>query len=531
MLGKYDSVGNVKVIDDRTGLSRNSGNAANWFLPQQRAQYGYDALDRLTSWTQNAVAQESYGYDSIGNFVTKGGVSHTYAPSGVGSVRPHAVTATSAGDAMTYNANGNMTSRTENGVAYTQSWNQDNRLASIAATGMSMAFGYDANNTRVKTVLNGATTIYVGGLYEKNTSTGEVTKYYFFGGQRVAVRKGLTLSWLHSDHLGSASLATNTSGNAVANSSQRFTPFGSPRLNASGLDSKFTFTGQRSFMDEIGTMDYGARQYSPLLGRFLSADTVVPGVENPQAFNRYSYVLNQPLKYTDPTGHFAYLISLRSFAPFDTFGFAFKGDNRGYSTNLRDTSRIEEHLVVDTDKSKVAAVVFNNASHDTSGNVGQRPGTGGVTDIEFSQQKNRTETRFKADYHGPNGLTPQGTPDIDVFASFYIVEDRAASQLFVGGIARGDNFPSSEAFITDSAGNSVFLGIGFYDARGVGKNFGPFVALPGRDNNRDMYAFGFTIQIDSKGNFTGVWNGNKFVSVADWNKQFTSCDAHDRRSC
>ena len=438
----HDSVGNVKVIDDRSGLSRNSGNAANWFLPQQRAQYGYDVLDRLTGWAQNAVGQEQYDYNAVGNMQVKGGMIETYgdanhkhavtqlsksvtvraAGSIAGGAGPHMqlfvnnqlirewdvpgdvvyrdysanATLTGTNDKIevvftndaggngedrnlfieytrvgsqqiaptapgvvydqgagaaafdnvdvitygqygamfwsgalrlfvngsnqtigsyTYDANGNMTSRTENGVAYTQSWNQDNRLASIAATGMSMAFGYDANNTRVKTVLNGATTIYVGGLYEKNTSTGEVTKYYFFGGQRVAVRKGLTLSWLHSDHLGSASLATNTSGNAVANSAQRFTPFGSSRLIASGLDSKFTFTGQRSFMDEIGTMDYGARHdsyiesggggrmYSPLLGRFLSADSIVPMPGDPQSLNRYSYTRNNPVSRIDPDGH------------------------------------------------------------------------------------------------------------------------------------------------------------------------------------------------------------------------------------
>ncbi len=80
--------------------------------------------------------------------------------------------------------------------------------------------------------------------------------------QTNTVRNANGIFYLHSDHLGSASLATNTSGNAVANSSQRFTPFGSPRLNASGLDSKFTFTGQRNFMDEIGTMDYGSRHDS-----------------------------------------------------------------------------------------------------------------------------------------------------------------------------------------------------------------------------------------------------------------------------
>jgi len=62
------------------------------------------------------------------------------------------------------------------------------------------------------------------------------------------------------------------------------------------------YTGQRE-MAGLGIYHYGARFYSPKLGRFLSADTVVPGAGNPQAFNRYSYVLNNPLMYIDPSGH------------------------------------------------------------------------------------------------------------------------------------------------------------------------------------------------------------------------------------
>jgi RHS repeat-associated protein len=62
------------------------------------------------------------------------------------------------------------------------------------------------------------------------------------------------------------------------------------------------FTGQREITG-LGIYHYGARFYSQKLGRFLSADTVVPGVSNPQALNRYSYVLGNPLRYTDPTGH------------------------------------------------------------------------------------------------------------------------------------------------------------------------------------------------------------------------------------
>lgn len=56
-------------------------------------------------------------------------------------------------------------------------------------------------------------------------------------------------------------------------------------------------------MAGLGIYDYGARFYSPKLGRFLSADTIVPGAANPQALNRYSYVLGNPIRYNDPTGH------------------------------------------------------------------------------------------------------------------------------------------------------------------------------------------------------------------------------------
>ena len=58
-------------------------------------------------------------------------------------------------------------------------------------------------------------------------------------------------------------------------------------------------------MAELGIYDYGARFYSPKLGRFLSADTIVPNAHNPQDLNRFSYVRNNPIRYNDPTGHCA----------------------------------------------------------------------------------------------------------------------------------------------------------------------------------------------------------------------------------
>jgi hypothetical protein len=50
-------------------------------------------------------------------------------------------------------------------------------------------------------------------------------------------------------------------------------------------------------------MFYHARYYAPAIGRFVQADTIIPNPDFPQDFNRYSYVRNNPLKYTDPGGH------------------------------------------------------------------------------------------------------------------------------------------------------------------------------------------------------------------------------------
>jgi len=76
-----------------------------------------------------------------------------------------------------------------------------------------------------------------------------------------------------------------------------------PGLAGTGLPTDRRFTGQREEAS-LGFYDYGARQYNPALGRFLQADTLVPNPGNPQSLNRYAYTLNNPLRYTDPSGHY-----------------------------------------------------------------------------------------------------------------------------------------------------------------------------------------------------------------------------------
>jgi len=89
-------------------------------------------------------------------------------------------------------------------------------------------------------------------------------------------------------------------------SEQRYKPYGEVRWSSgAGMPTDLTFTGQRAGPPGyVGSLtDYVARFYSPALGRFISADTIVPGAGNGQAFNRYSYALNSPLVFLDPTGH------------------------------------------------------------------------------------------------------------------------------------------------------------------------------------------------------------------------------------
>ena len=126
-----------------------------------------------------------------------------------------------------------------------------------------------------------------------------VTKYYYANGKRVAMRRGSVVYYLHGDHLRSTSLVTDQAGNKVAE--QRYEPWGVVRWQDGTMPTDFAFTGQRA--ETFGLLDYNARYYSPLLQRFISADTIVPSPGDPQSLNRYSYVRNNPVLYRDPSGH------------------------------------------------------------------------------------------------------------------------------------------------------------------------------------------------------------------------------------
>ena len=154
---------------------------------------------------------------------------------------------------------------------------------------------------QVKATFGTESTVYIEDYYEQEGST--IRKYYYAGSQRVALRVGPrgqagTLYYLFADHLGSSNVAYNTDTGQA--DTMRYYPYGETRTGSLPTDRRFT--GQR-WDGTIGLYDYKARWYDPGLGRFISADPVVPEPGNPQALNRYAYVLNNPLKYIDDDGH------------------------------------------------------------------------------------------------------------------------------------------------------------------------------------------------------------------------------------
>jgi RHS repeat-associated protein len=121
-----------------------------------------------------------------------------------------------------------------------------------------------------------------------------VTKYYQFGGQRVAMRRGAEVYYLHGDHLGSTSLTTDANGERVAES--RYLPYGQERWRAGAGVTDFGFTSQRREIG-FGLYDYNAR-YCSAIGRFVSPDSIVPEPTSSGGFNRYRYTRNNPTTYS-----------------------------------------------------------------------------------------------------------------------------------------------------------------------------------------------------------------------------------------
>ncbi|MET1257346.1 SpvB/TcaC N-terminal domain-containing protein [Aliikangiella maris] len=329
----FDKIGNVI---SRTDHIANRNEVFGYAESSQT-----NLLNRLTSFTVNNTTTKTYSYDELGRMKSKSdmGDDYRYAEGGAGL---HAVSSIYNNSvkkrSFTYDASGNLI----NDVDLANSANnREIRYAAFeklvyikkgSSNANEISFRYGTGRERYRRIDNvyengqpiTVETTYLGS-YEKVVHTGGAKngdvehKYYIAG---VALRidtdkaDGSSQSktrYMHKDHLGSVIAISDESGNAVKRF--RYDPFGkqyevaslSP-FSESAVMSKLAitdlgFTGHE-MLSSVDIIHMNGRIYDANIGRFLQADAYIQAPKNMQNMDRYSYVLNNPLSYTDPSGHF-----------------------------------------------------------------------------------------------------------------------------------------------------------------------------------------------------------------------------------
>lgn len=302
----WDNSGNLTTVTDTVN------NAVSCF--------SYDPLDRLShGWTTAQTCDNTdvtsaagpAGYNSTWTYTPDGNIDTVRRVGGsaagygyTDSAHPHAATSNGTGAAYTYDALGQMTTRTTGGATQNLVWDTGGHLASATdtATGDTTSFVAEADGTRLsRTTPDGTTTVYAGGeeIDIKNGTVQAGRRYYAIAGTLVAIRAtGTGLTWQVNDRQGSVDLQVNDTTGAV---SRMYTdPFGMPRTGTA------TPATDRGWLDKTldpttGLTQVGARYYDTSLGRFLTTDPLMDG-RTSQTGNPYTYSSNNPVSFSDPTG-------------------------------------------------------------------------------------------------------------------------------------------------------------------------------------------------------------------------------------
>ncbi len=272
--------------------------------------FTYDNLNRII--TVNGV--NLYDYDAKGNITWKQDVgSYSYGGKcGTVVAGSHAVSS-AGGKSYCYDLNGNMIS----GDGRTAEYSIFDKATKVIKGGHTTEFAYSPTRSRYKRVdTSGAgvtTTFYLGGTEYIQKPSGETFYRRSLPGAVVDVPASgsMTTKYLHTDHLGSTDVITDHNGNTAQESS--FDAFGKKRRVSTWTGDDFevkfgpleltskAYTGHES-AEEVGIIHMNGRIYDPKLARFMQADPFIDGVTDSQGYNRYTYVRNNPLAYTDPTG-------------------------------------------------------------------------------------------------------------------------------------------------------------------------------------------------------------------------------------
>ena len=312
---EWDTIGNLRERQDYSGNKT------------ARETFNYDRLNRLTkvnSYSPNRNSTTHISYDLLGNITSKTGVgSYRY---GAGNAGPHAITSV-AGVTYSYDANGNNTS----GGGRSLSYSTYDKVTRIVKSGHTTTFSYGPSRSRITrqdsdSNGNRKTTRYVGNVevidYTAGHRRGERDYKRSIAGialETISYDASQTFKhqqtrYLHTDHLGSIDIITDTIGQVTESHSfdvwgkrrnaSSWQPLLNPPLIAFGtITTNRGFTGHE-MLDEVGIIQMNGRIYDPKLGRFLQADPHIQAPADTQMYNRYSYVRNNPLNATDPSGYF-----------------------------------------------------------------------------------------------------------------------------------------------------------------------------------------------------------------------------------
>jgi RHS repeat-associated protein len=261
--------------------------------------FSYDSLNRINqAYTSGPNWGETYTIDAWGNLTNRGPVTGktNYEPLNAPALSNNQLTGYS------YDAAGNVLRDSMNNIL---TYDAENRIAQV---GSNLTYVYDGDGKRVK---KSSGTIYWSGtdgnaLAESDLSGNINEEYIYFNGQRVARmdRPSGTVHYFVSDPLGSARIVADTTG--VIGESDYY-PYGG-EIAITGNIGKFKFTGKERDA-ESGLDHFEFRSYSSTIGRWMSPDP--SGLQyadftNPQTLNLYSYVLNNSLIFTDPSGLYCY---------------------------------------------------------------------------------------------------------------------------------------------------------------------------------------------------------------------------------
>jgi RHS repeat-associated protein len=293
----------------------NNGNVTGWTSTGQQTfnrSYTFDTLNRLTGYSDTASSQAckglSWSIDAWGNRWQQTQTSGTCA-----FTFNQPVNTKNQFSASNYDAAGNLLGDGTHAYSY----DAEDRIQSVDS-GKTASYVYDANGLRVAKMLGS-----IGFYYVYNSNGQPLTQFnsigqwnftnIYFGGSLVGFYSGSTTGFFHRDHLGSNRLVTLYRSGTPSYSVydyMDYLPYGEQLAGGSATAYKFTSYERDGTSATESGLDYaGARHYSSSLGRFMQPDpsgAAFVDTSNPQSLNLYSYALNNPLKYTDPSGLYCY---------------------------------------------------------------------------------------------------------------------------------------------------------------------------------------------------------------------------------